>query len=158
RRPRADLVVAAREDAQRRVLEPSVLPDGGLDGDPVRVRGVDENPTRLAAAVRPRPAEARRRGDDDAAASAAHDLELVPLAHGPLVDVPADDQLRPRIDEPGEAVRSPRDRPLARAPRRADELVMERDDPQGAWPRGGEPACGLGQLPVPDGAGLVAPR
>src|SRR5262249_5103914 len=125
--------------------------------DAFRVRAVDEEPARLAAAVRPGPAEARRCGHDDAPAVAAHDLELVPLAHGALVDVPADDQLRPRIDEPGKDVGAPCDRLLARAPGRADELVMQRHDPQGARMCRGEPARSLVQLIVADRTGLVAP-
>ena len=52
----------------------------------------------------------------------------MPLAHRALVDVPADDQLGARVDEPGEHAVAVRDRPLARPPRRADQLVVEDDE------------------------------
>src|SRR5439155_15236369 len=133
-------------------------PDVHLARDPPRVRSVDDDPTRLAAAVRTRLAEAGGDRDDDTADVAGDDLELVALADGALMDVAADDQLGAGVDEPRQNVGPARDGLLARSPRRADHLMVERDDPQRAVGRALEALGGTRELRVTDAAGLVAPR
>ena len=88
-------------------------------------------PLRAAAAR----ARARSRRHSRARPRVEH-LELVPLGHRALVDVAAEDQLGARGDEAREHVVAARDRLLARAPRRVDQLVVEGDDAQRA-------RCGL---------------
>ena len=123
----------------------------------VPVRAVDHRPARLAAAVGPRLPEPRRDRDDAARRSGADDLELVALGDGGLVDVTAEDQLRSRADQGSEHVVAVCDGLLSRAPRRADELVVEHGDAQRA-------RCGFVQLEgrpaeatLVDAAGLMAP-
>ena len=64
--------------------------------------------------------EARGNRGDRAVQRSGRNLELVTLRNRSLMDVPGEDQLCARVDERGEHVRSPRDRFLARAPRRDD--------------------------------------
>ena len=71
---------------------------------------VDVEAACLAATLRARLAEAGRNRDGRTANVSVDDLELVPLADGALVDVAREDELGPRVDEPGEDVRAPRDR------------------------------------------------
>ena len=59
---------------------------------------------------------------------ARNDLELVSLAHGRLVDVAGKDELGSRVDEPGKDGVPACDRLLARAPRRADQVMVDDDD------------------------------
>jgi hypothetical protein len=77
-------------------------------------------PARLAEAVRPRLAEARRDRDDDAADVAGRDLELAPLADGALVDVTGEDELGAGLDERAQHVVPARDGLLPRPPRRTE--------------------------------------
>ena len=84
--------------------------------------------TGLAAAVRAWLPEARRDRDRDPADVAGHDLELVALADGGLVDVAGEDELRARVDEPREDAASASDRLLSRSPGRPEEMVVEYDD------------------------------
>ena len=65
--------------------------------------------TSLAAPVGPGLAEPGRDRHRDPADVAGNDLELVPLAHGGLVDVPGEDQLGSGLDQRGEHVVPPRD-------------------------------------------------
>ena len=75
------------------------------------------------------------------------------------MDVAADDQLRAGVDERREHVVAARDRLLPRAPRRADHLVVERDDAQRARRRLARAARRRAlELRVADAARLVAPR
>jgi hypothetical protein len=82
----------------------------------------------------------------------------VPLGDGRLVDVAGEDQLGACVDQRGEDVAAPRDRPLPRAPGRADQVVVEDDDPKCVTGRAGEQLCRALQLPRVDAAGLVTPR
>ena len=132
-------LAAARERPHGRELPVVVAPDRRLDGDRLVVGAVGDAAARLAAPVRPRLPEPGRDRDDHAARVAVEHLELVALAHRSLVDVAADDQLGAGVDETGEHVVATRDRLLACAPRRADQLVVERDDSQRAARREREP-------------------
>ena len=85
------------------------------------------------------------------------DLEVVALADRGLVDVAGEDQLRARVHERGEDVRAARDRPLARAPGRADQVVVQRHDSQRALRSLGEQLRRPLQLALPQPAGLVPP-
>src|SRR5205814_5967360 len=102
----------------------------------------------------PEPARAR---DDDAADIPADDLELVPLAHRGLVDVPCQDQLRARLDERAQDVIPPRDRLLPRPPRRAEHLMVEDGDAQRAGARVGQPDCRIPELFLTQAPRLLAP-
>ena len=119
-----------------------------MDADRVRVALVHVQAARLATAARARLAEARSDRDDDAARVARDHFELVPLADGRLVDVTGEDQLRAGIDERCEHVCTLRDRLLPRAPRRADQVVVQCDDPQGALGRLGQQLAGARELRV----------
>ena len=101
----------------------------------------------------------RARGDRDrrSAEAAGVDLEVVSLADGGLVDVAGEDQLRARVDERGEDVRAASDRPLARAPGRADQVVVQRHDPESALRSLGEQPRRPLQLALAQAAGLVSP-
>src|SRR5581483_6835330 len=92
-----------------------------------------------------------------AADRARDDLELVPLGNRGLVDVPGEDQLGSRVDERREHVTAARDGLLPRAPRRADQVVVEDDDSQRPRRRAAEKLLGAAQLTRADAAGLVAP-
>ena len=97
---------------------------------------VDVEPAGLAAAVRARLAEAGcDRDDHRVLALRARELELAPLRDGALVDVPGEHEVGARLDEPGEDSVPLRDRLLARAPGRAEQMVVEGDDPQRALGR-----------------------
>ena len=87
-----------------------------------------------------------------------HDLELVPFGDGALVDVAAEDQLRARVDEAREDVVAPGHRALARAPRGADQLVVQHDDAERAVGGVAQPRLGAFELAIVDAAGLVPPR
>ena len=91
---------------------------------------VDVQAARLAAPCGrgwPSPGRSRRH-----AALFPPDLELVPLGDGALVGVAGDDQLGAGVDERGRA-RGRAARPASsRAPRRPDQLVVQRHDAQRA--------------------------
>ena len=94
-----------------------------------RVRLVEVEAARLAEPSRPRLPEPGRDRDDGRARLVADDLELVPLAHGRLVDVTREDEVGAGVHERAEDVVAARDRPLARRPpRRADQVVVEDGD------------------------------
>ena len=134
----------------------AVAPDVRLDREGVGRCLVDVQALGLAAAIRPRAAEPG--GDRDrGSAEPGVDLEVVSLADGGLVDVAGEDQLRARVDERGEDVRAARDRPLARAPGRADQVVVQRHDSQRALRSLGEQLRRPLQLALPQPAGLVPP-
>ena len=84
----------------------------------------------LAASLRTRLAEAWRDRHRHSSYVTRDHLELVALADGALVDVPGEDELGAGVDERSQDVRPPGDRLLARAPRRPDQVMVERDDPQ----------------------------
>ena len=94
----------------------------------MRLDLVDVETARLALPLRARLAEAGRDRDDHRLLAAARDLELAPLAHRCLVDVPGEDQVGAARDECAENVVPAGDRLLPRAPRRADQVVVEHDD------------------------------
>ena len=153
-------LAAARERAHGREPPVVVAPDVCLDA---------ERP--LVGARRPR-SRAPRRGAAAAAGRARGRSRSTTPRTSPvitsnscrsrdraLVDVAADDQLRAGVDEPREHVVAARDGLLARAPRRADHLVVQRR------PRGARPAracrsllVGTLELRVADAARLVPPR
>jgi hypothetical protein len=114
-------------------------------------------PSRLAAPVRARLAEAGRDRDRRAANVAGHDLELVPLADRGLVDVAGEDQLGARFDERGEDVVAPCHGLLPRPPRGADQVVVEGDDAERAGRRRGEQRGRVIELALAQPARLVAP-
>src|SRR5258708_32579011 len=119
---------------------------------------VDVQAARFAAAVRARLAEPRRDRNGDAVLAADGDLEIAALRDRSLMDVPRDDQLGARVHKRREHVVAPRDRALARAPRRADEMVVQDGDAQRV-PVAGVQRCGRAfELRLPDSAGLVPPR
>src|SRR5437763_1791623 len=62
------------------------------------------------------------------------------------------------VDERGQHMRPPRDRALARAPRRVGQMMMERDHAQRALRRPCELLAGPAQLTLPEPSGLVPPR
>jgi hypothetical protein len=99
---------------------------------------------RLAAAMGARPAQTgSRREDDRTRVGAVEHRELLPERDCRLMDVAADDELGSRGGEPVEDGVTVGQRPLARgAPRRACEMVMARDDAQGARRRRAELGCG----------------
>ena len=119
---------------------------------------VDEQATGLAAPVRTRLAEPRRGRDDSAARLADQTSNSCRSATAPWWMCPARISSAPASTSAAEHVVAPRDRPLARAPRRADQLVVQRDNAQGAARRGGELSRRAVELAVADAAGLVAPR
>jgi hypothetical protein len=82
----------------------------------------------LAAAVRPRLPKAGRYRHRDPALAAGRDLELAAFGDRALMDVPGHDQLRACVDERREHVVSTRNRSLPRAPRCADQMVVENRD------------------------------
>ena len=122
------------------------------------VGGVDHDPTRFPPPARPRLPEARCDRDHDRAALSTDHLELVPLADGRLVDVPADDQVGSRVDEAREHVRPVSDRPLTRSPRCSDELMVKGYDAERAGRCGQQPFRDALDLRVADPARLVMPR
>ena len=73
----------------------------------------------------------------------------MPLAHGALVDVAGEDQVGAGLDEPGEHVVAACDRFLARAPRGADQVVVEHDDLEGVGLCLAQPRFRLGELRRP---------
>ena len=113
--------------------------------------------SRLAPATRPRLSEPRRDRHGDAPDAAGDDLELVALADRRLVDVPGQDQLRARVLEPGEHGVPVRDRFLARAPRRADQVVVEDDDAQRCRRARRQELARTSSWLTPDPARLVPP-
>ena len=126
----------------------------------VRLDLVDVEAAGLAAAVRARLAEAGRDRDDDGVLAARRrELELAPLGDRALVDVAGEDQVGAGLDEPGEDAVSVRDRLLPRPPGRAEQVVVEGDDPVGA--SSGRPAnvsAARSHLVVAKAPGLVPPR
>ncbi len=74
------------------------------------------------------------------------------------MDVPGDDQLSPCVDERPQDGAAARDGPLAAPPGRADQVVVERDDPQGAGRCFGEDARRALELILPERPALVPPR
>ena len=133
-------------------------PDVGLYAQLAFVSHVDVEPAGLAATVRARLPEAGGDRDDGAVQRAGRDLELMPLRDGRLVDVAGEDQLGAGVHERGEHVRSPRDGFLARAPGRADQVVMERDDAKRTIGCSGEQLGGVPELAGAQPARLVPPR
>src|SRR5438132_476423 len=116
---------------------------------------VDVQAARLAAPVRARLSEAGRDRDGHALLAAGRDLELAPFSDRALVDVTRDDQLRAGVDERSEYVVAARDRLLSRAPRRADQVVVEDGDPQGLAVAVAEHARRALELRRAQAAGLV---
>jgi hypothetical protein len=110
------------------------------------VSHVDVEPAGLAPAAWPRLPEARGDRDDGAIQRSRGNLELVPLRDGRLVDVTGEDQLGAGVDERGEHVGSSGDRLLARAPGRADQVVMEGDDAERTFRRSSEQLGGVLEL------------
>ena len=113
--------------------------------------------SRLAAATRTRLSESGCDRDGHAPHAAGDDLELVSLADRRLVDVPGEDQLRACIHEPRQHVVAMRDRLLARAPRRADQVVVEDDDAQRAVCSCRQELSRTLELAAPDPSRLVSP-
>ena len=118
---------------------------------------VDDAAAGLTAALRPWLPEPGSDRDHDAARVAGDHLELVAFADRCLMDVPADDQLRSRVDQLGEHVVPAGDRLLPRSPRRADQLVVQRNDAQSAWGRQTKLARHPLELRVADAPRLVPP-
>ena len=136
-----------------------LAPDVGEDAELRRLELVHVEAARLAAAVRPWLAEPRRDRDDDGVLAARRgQLELAPLRDRALVDVPGEDQVGARFDQGGEHVVPSRDRLLPRPPRRAEQMVVQSDDPVGAVRRAPELLGGAAHLLVAKPPGLVAPR
>ena len=70
-------------------------------------------------------------GDHGRVRLVADDLEVVPLAHRRLVDVAREDEIGAGVQQRTQHVVAARDRTLARrAPRRADQMVVEDGDAQ----------------------------
>jgi hypothetical protein len=69
-----------------------------------------------------------------------------------------DDQLRSGVDQVPQDGPPLGDRPFAASPGRPDEVVMERNDPEGARGRIRQHACGVPQLVASERAALVPPR
>src|SRR5205823_5682486 len=136
----------------------AALPDVGLDAERLGADLEEVQPARLAATVRPRLPEPRGDRDCDAALAAGRDLELPPLAHRRLVDVPGEDELRARVDERAEDVVAARNRLLPRPPGCADQVVVEDGDQERAVVRlAEEPDRGV-ELALAQAARLVPPR
>ena len=113
----------------------------------------------LAATVRARLAEAGRDRDDDGVlALRRRELELTPLGDGALVDVAGEDQVGARLDEPREHAVPLRDRLLARAPGRPEQVVVEGDDPVRGLRDPRERVRRRAHLGVAEPSGLVPPR
>ena len=128
---RAQGLTAARERAHGREPPAVVAPDVGVGTQAVGLDLVHVQPARLAPPVRARLTEARRDRDHDGAlAAGTRDLELAPLRDRALMDVAGEDQVGARLDQPGEDEVPPRDGLLPRPPGRAEEMVMQHDDPE----------------------------
>ena len=120
---------------------------------------VDVQAARLAEAVRPRLTEAGCDRDDRRAHVSVDDLELVPLAHGRLVNVPREDQVGAGVDERAEHLVPVRHRSLARgAPRRTEHVMVEHGDANGAVRRRLQALGGVAQLLGAERSALVAVR
>ncbi len=81
----------------------------------------------------------------------------MPFADRRLVDMAGQDQLGPRVDEPCEHAGAIPHGLLSRPPRRAEQVVVEHDDPQRTRRCFGEAAGGVLQLRRADAPGLVEP-
>ena len=136
-------------------------PDVRVHGERPLAGLVDVQAARLAEPVRSRLAEPGAIEIDRRAHVAAHDLELVALAHRRLVDVPGEDEVGARGDELAQHAVPVRDRPLARRPpRRADHVVVEDDDayaPSGAASRRSLPGAAARRGGRRSDAGTAAP-
>ena len=81
----------------------------------------------------------------------------MPLADRGLVDVAGEDQVGAGLDEPGQHVIPAGDGLLARAPGRADQVVVEDDDLERRPGRLPQALLGLRELARPQAARLVPP-
>src|SRR5712692_10272626 len=148
----------SREAPFRDEVPVAVLPDVGRHTELAPVSPADVEAPSLAAAAGARLAQTRRCDDDRPGLTFGPDLELVALADRALVRVAGEDQLGSRVDEPGEDVVSARDRPLARPPRCADQVVVEDGDAQRSLRCVREQlTCPL-ELALSQSARLVSPR
>ena len=96
-------------------------------------------PARLAEPARAWLAEARRSHEDGRPLLVPDRLELMPLTHGRLMDVAAEDEVGAGRRERMKNVLAARDRALVRRPPGcADEVVMENGDAERVWFRGGK--------------------
>ena len=111
----------------------------------------------LTSSARPRQSEARSDGHGHARHGAVDDLELVPLAHGHLVDVAGKDELRSRVHEPGQDGVPACDGLLAGAPGGADQVMVEDDDAESSGRSRLEECPRAVELGAADPARLMAP-
>jgi hypothetical protein len=120
---------------------------------------MEVEPARLAEPAWPRLAQPGSDRDDRSARLVADGLELVPLAHCGLVNVPGEDQVGARVDERLEDVVAPRDGTLAgRPPWRAEEMVVEDGNAQGAVCGGAEAPRGPVELRAGQRSALMPER
>ena len=116
-------------------------------------------PARLAQPPRPWLAKPGRDGDHGRVRLVADDLEVVPLAHRRLVDVAREDEIGACVQQRTQHVVAARDRPLARrAPRRADQMVVEDGHAQRPRLGRGEPFRRALELRPAQRAALMAER
>jgi uncharacterized membrane protein YeaQ/YmgE (transglycosylase-associated protein family) len=150
-------LAAAREPAYGGEPPVVVAPDVRLHRDRALRALVDLEPAGFPATLRARLSQPGGDRDGRTTDVSVDHLELVSFADGALVNVAGENELGPRVDEPREDVRAPRDRLLPRAPGCTDQVVMEDGDPQRARRGLREELACPGQLPLANAARLVPP-
>lgn len=112
---------------------------------------------RLAEPVGTGSGQASRRDDDDRPLSVEHG-ELAAVGDACLMDMAGEDEVCPRSREPLEHGAPPRQRPLARSPRRISELVVKTHDAESVGRGVSQHALTLCERRIVEASRLMTPR